>query len=170
MRFLSCIPRRSDGEPLLDAGGAVPGCVFCGVSKEAGFDVVFEDDELVAFRDRWPRAKEHVLIIPRAHISTVRDLELSHIPLLASMAQLGSSLAPGAKQGFHIPPFSSVHHLHLHVLVPPYTLLGAVQYPVAWRHGRGGGVGKGWSWFITPEQAVGMLERGQRIGVGPSRA
>lgn len=67
-----------------------------------------------------------------------------------------------AKLGFHIPPFSSVHHLHLHVLVPPFTRMGKLQYPV--RTGRDGG--KTWSWFVTPEQAISILESGGTIGLG----
>lgn len=73
------------------------------------------------------------------------------------------ALRPQAtKLGFHIPPFSSVHHLHLHVFTPPFTWLGRLMYPV--RHGKDGG--KRWSWFVTPDQAMSILEAGRRIGLG----
>lgn len=79
------------------------------------------------------------------------------------MKTRASQLAPAAtKMGFHIPPFSSVHHLHLHVFTPPFTTLGKLQYPV--RPGMEGG--KKWSWFVTPEQAIAILEAGGRIGLG----
>jgi len=80
------------------------------------------------------------------------------------MAATARALRPDAnvKIGFHIPPFSSVHHLHLHVLVPPFTALGKVMYPVR------GGVegGKKWSWFVTPSQIISILEAGGRVGLG----
>jgi hypothetical protein len=66
--------------------------------------------------------------------------------------------------GFHIPPFSSVHHLHLHVLVPPYNFRGKFKYPA--RYKKGGE--KGWSWFVAVDQVERILGRGQRIGLGSS--
>lgn len=41
-----------------------------------------QDDELIVFRDRWPRAAEHLLIIPRKHvISVVPELTARDIPM-----------------------------------------------------------------------------------------
>lgn len=101
MKFLSCFGEKQkaalDGEEgLLE--GQKPGCVFCGVTREKGFDIVEEvrcstgehgrgltetqDDELIVFRDRWPRAAEHLLIIPRRHvISVVPELTARDIPM-----------------------------------------------------------------------------------------
>lgn len=69
--------------------------------------------------------------------------------------------AEDVKLGYHIPPFSSVHHLHLHVLVPPFTTMGKIQYPV--RMGLDGG--KKWTWFVTPSQVISILEGGGSISV-----
>ncbi|KLT45610.1 HIT-like protein [Cutaneotrichosporon oleaginosum] len=127
------------------------------------------DAELIAFRDRWPRAAGHLLVIPRQHIGPVLDLTREHVGLklleslaaldLTRMKERGLALAPGAtKLGFHIPPFSSVHHIHLHVFTPPFTTLGKLMYPVR-QHAHG----KGWSWFVSVDQAITVLERGDRI-------
>lgn len=80
------------------------------------------------------------------------------------MEAKGRALCPGAdvKTGFHIPPFSSIHHLHMHVLVPPWKPLGKIQYPV--RHGVDGG--KKWGWFVTPSQVLSILRTGGTVGLG----
>jgi hypothetical protein len=69
------------------------------------------------------------------------------------------------KLGFHIPPFASVPHLHLHILSGRYTMLGRFKYPIAKRAGK---AGKGWSWFVEVGQVVEILERGGKVGVGRS--
>jgi histidine triad (HIT) family protein len=51
-------------------------CLFCKIrDREIPADIVYEDGEVLAFRDVNPHAPVHILIIPRKHISTVNDLE-----------------------------------------------------------------------------------------------
>jgi len=51
-------------------------CIFCEiVAKRAPASVVYEDDETMAFKDIYPQAPIHVLVIPKLHIATVNDLE-----------------------------------------------------------------------------------------------
>ncbi|KAI9493566.1 HIT-like domain-containing protein [Zychaea mexicana] len=105
-------------------------CPFCQVSVDNGFRIVHEDDHLIAFHDRSPGAKVHLLIIPRAHITTVKALDNSHVPLLEKMMDLGRKLLSDqgfkpdddtqARFGFHVPPFNSINHLHMHVQGLPY--------------------------------------------------
>jgi len=84
------------------------------------------------------------------------------------MIALGTELAPKSfKMGFHISPFTTIDHIHLHVLAAalrpnPKTWIG---YPV-WekRHG-----GKGWSIFVSAEQVESILGRRGRVRVWPSR-
>ncbi|MHB1241126.1 MAG: HIT domain-containing protein, partial [Gammaproteobacteria bacterium] len=50
-------------------------CLFCKmVRREIEPDVVYEDDEILAFRDIHPQAPTHVLVIPKRHITTLNDL------------------------------------------------------------------------------------------------
>jgi len=68
--------------------------------------------------------------------------------------------------GFHIPPFNSVDHLHLHVQGLPYTSYRkAAKYPIAKP------VlplfNKGFSWFVDIEQTIRILEKGGQVEVFP---
>ncbi|WVR05621.1 hypothetical protein IAU60_002643 [Kwoniella sp. DSM 27419] len=172
-RFLSCFPSRS-ASGSLESGllddttndrRVKQDCIFCNVSPARGFNVVYEDDTLIAFHDRTPRAKVHLLIIPRYHVvSSVRELTRRQAPILQQMSDLASTLIPGdphPKMGFHIPPFSSVPHLHLHVFSGPHTLMGKVKYPITNHRGR-----KGLGWFVTLEQVRATVEDDRAVGVG----
>lgn len=65
--------------------------------------------------------------------------------------------------GFHIPPFNSVDHLHLHCLEYPLTVTGRIKYCATQSKGR---KLKGWTWFVEAEQARGILARGRGVKVG----
>lgn len=67
--------------------------------------------------------------------------------------------------GFHIPPFYSVLHLHLHVQVLPYkSLVRRFKYPYI----RGfGGYEKGFSWFAEIGQVIRILDKGRPVTIAP---
>ena len=48
------------------------------IDRQIPADIVYETDELLAFRDIAPKAPTHILIIPKVHIRTVNDLETDH--------------------------------------------------------------------------------------------
>ncbi|KAF7327287.1 hypothetical protein MKEN_00306200 [Mycena kentingensis (nom. inval.)] len=146
-------------------------CSFCAISAENGFKVVWEDAEFVAFRDRSPASEHHIQLIPKAHISSVRALRKVDAALVRTMRQIGERLldeldvSPSMRVfGFHIPPFNSVNHLHLHVQGLPYKPLRGAKYHVTTGFAS---FGKGFGWFITADQAIRTLERGRSIGVLP---
>ncbi|KAI9341023.1 HIT-like domain-containing protein, partial [Zopfochytrium polystomum] len=103
--------------------------------------LVHADDQFVVFHDINPSARVHLLIIPREHIPSVLNLTARHLPLLRSMRALGHQLLselvdqgdtgyPVRLLGFHVPPFTSVQHLHLHVIAPPFkNWIRAAKYP-----------------------------------------
>ncbi|WWC68395.1 uncharacterized protein I206_102321 [Kwoniella pini CBS 10737] len=167
--FLSCFPSKqsqiTEEDALIRSSTKSDECIFCNVSKGVGFNVIYEDEELIAFHDRTPRAKIHLLIIPRHHIaSSVRELRKQHIPLLNSMINLAITLIPNSsipKMGFHIPPFSSVPHLHLHVFSGKHTFIGKFKYPIS-----GSNDHKGYGWFVTPNQVLNTLHQGKTVGTG----
>ena len=101
-------------------------CIFCKIAAgEIPADVVYEDDEVLAFNDVNPKAPTHVVIIPREHIATLNDLEEHHAPLVGKLFLAAQKIA--RLQGFDGPGYrtvlncnrqagQSVFHIHLHVL------------------------------------------------------
>ncbi len=106
-------------------------CVFCEIaSHQPGMTAVLaESASCVAFSPRTPDAKEHVLVVPKTHLTSARSLRPDHVSLLEDMRKLGLEVlhmrAPASeispRMVFHVPPFNSINHLHLHVLSPPFA-------------------------------------------------
>ncbi|MGH2729890.1 MAG: histidine triad nucleotide-binding protein [Actinomycetota bacterium] len=100
-------------------------CLFCKIAnKELDADIVYESDDVVAFRDINPGAPTHILVIPKRHLDSVRDLSSEDGALLAEMFTTMTSLAEkeGLERGYRIvtnvgpDAGQSVHHLHFHLL------------------------------------------------------
>ena len=101
-------------------------CLFCKmVAGEIQPDVVFEDDDVLAFRDVNPQAPLHVLVIPKAHISTTNDLNAENVGLVGKMYLAARQIAmdegvadPGYRMVMNCNSEAgqSVFHIHLHVL------------------------------------------------------
>ena len=96
------------------------------INKEIPADIVFESDNILAFKDINPQAPIHVLIIPKIEISKVTDINGSeHSVLLGEMIDAANKIAKDfgiADDGFRL-VFNcgenggqEVYHLHLHVL------------------------------------------------------
>jgi histidine triad (HIT) family protein len=102
-----------------------PECLFCRiVAGEIPSDRVFEDDEVVAFRDISPRAPTHVLVVPRRHIADAHALTDADSPLVARLFAAtraiadDAGLATGYRVVTNVGPDAgqTVFHLHLHLL------------------------------------------------------
>lgn len=101
-------------------------CLFCRMAKgEIKPDVVFEDDEVLAFRDLNPQAPLHVLVIPKQHIATLNDLDAAHAGLMGKMYLAAKQVAQQeglAERGYrtvincNAEAGQSVYHVHLHLL------------------------------------------------------
>ena len=102
---------------------AVDDCVFCGiVAGRTPADVVVDDDRFLAFLDRSPLQKGHVLLVPKQHVVTLPDLPAElRDGFLAHAQRLASAMVDGlAAQGSFVAQNNvvsqSVPHLHLHVV------------------------------------------------------
>ncbi|MEA3276401.1 MAG: histidine triad nucleotide-binding protein [Pseudomonadota bacterium] len=88
-------------------------------------DIVYQDEDLVAFRDVDPQAPTHVLVIPRKPIPTLNDLEPEDAELVGKMFLAAKKIAAQegiAESGYRMVmncnagAGQTVFHLHLHVL------------------------------------------------------
>ncbi len=101
-------------------------CLFCKmVSGEIAPDKVYEDDDVLAFRDINPQAPLHVLVIPKVHISTLNELDEANASLLGKMYLAVKAIATQegvAEGGFRTvvncnrDGGQTVFHIHLHML------------------------------------------------------
>jgi histidine triad (HIT) family protein len=98
-------------------------CVFCSiVAGELPADVVLDEPDLVAFLDRRPLFKGHVLLVPRRHVDTLLDLPPDlHALLLGAAQRLAAATVEGlGAQGSFVAMNNvvsqSVPHLHVHVV------------------------------------------------------
>ena len=98
-------------------------CIFCKiVKKEIPASIVYEDAELLAFKDINPIDKVHLLIIPKKHIENLFYCNEEHKELLSKMLLLAPKLAKGnGLEGFRTmintgeKGGQEVFHIHFHI-------------------------------------------------------
>ena len=100
-------------------------CIFCKIaSKEILSDYVYEDDSIISFKDAEPQAPEHVLIIPKKHISSLDEAKEEDAELLAHILLKVKDIAAGLgmEDGYRLvnncgeDGGQTVKHLHFHLL------------------------------------------------------
>ncbi len=101
-------------------------CIFCQiVAGNIPSGILYQDKNVIAFRDINPQAPIHLLIIPRKHITSLVHLSDAETPLIGHMAKVANQLAGEqgiAKSGYRIVINSGkeggqlVPHLHMHLL------------------------------------------------------
>ncbi len=101
-------------------------CIFCRIARgEIESQIVYRDDEIVAFRDINPQGPVHILIVPVQHIPEVNALQDEHAALVGRMILVAKKLAEQegiAESGYRLVlnqgPHAgqSVDHLHLHLI------------------------------------------------------
>uniref|UniRef100_A0A3Q1GH57 Histidine triad nucleotide-binding protein 3-like n=1 Tax=Acanthochromis polyacanthus TaxID=80966 RepID=A0A3Q1GH57_9TELE len=113
-------------------------CIFCLIANDQDeeAEIMKESDELVCFKDINPAAPHHYLVVPKRHIHCCFSLHRGHISLVKRMAEMGEAVLREqgitdmkvARLGFHMPPYISVGHLHLHVIAPTCQISPYMKY------------------------------------------
>lgn len=95
------------------------------VAGEIPCNKVYEDDQVLAFRDIKPQAPVHILVIPKIEIPTVDDLQEHHEALAGHMVLVATRIARQeglAENGYRLvfncrgDGGQEVYHIHLHLL------------------------------------------------------
>ena len=99
-------------------------CLFCKIiAGEIPSTKVYEDDTVYAFKDIAPKAKVHVLIVPRKHYANAAELAKADPKTLAHIVEVAQHIADDAFHGAYRLVFNTgedagqtVFHVHAHVL------------------------------------------------------
>lgn len=136
----------------------IESCIFCKIvaGKDPKTTLLYQDEDYVVFQDIHPASTHHYLIVPRKHLKDVKSLTYNDIPIVNRLVEIGKQVleqrggsVDASRFGFHWPPFTSISHLHLHVIAPSadMSMLGRFIFM------------PGSPWFSLVEDAVAYLER-----------
>jgi histidine triad (HIT) family protein len=102
----------------------VSDCAFCRiVARQSPADVVYEDDAVLAFKDIYPKAPVHLLIVPKRHIASLADTNDGDADVLGRCVLAARRLAETtgyAEKGFRLSVNTGpeggqvVYHVHFH--------------------------------------------------------
>lgn len=111
---------------VLEGENVMEDCIFCKIiNKEIPSNIVYEDDEILAFRDIHPVAPVHVLVIPKKHITSLVELEKEDEAIIGKIYGAINKIAIQEgilEKGFRVivncgeDGGQEVKHLHFHLL------------------------------------------------------
>ena len=100
-------------------------CLFCKIAAgQIPSTKVYEDEQILAFRDIAPQAPTHILVIPKAHIGSVAEITPANSAVVAHIFEVIPMIAQteGLVDGYRVVSNcgehagQTVHHLHFHIL------------------------------------------------------
>ncbi len=101
-------------------------CLFCKIiNKEVSCDLIYEDNDVIAFRDINPQAPVHILVIPKRHISTLLEIKDEDKELIGKIFLVINEIAYKegiAQDGFRVIANcnrlsgQAIFHMHFHIL------------------------------------------------------
>lgn len=100
-------------------------CIFCKIaSGEIPIEPVYQDEQIIAFRDIRPQAPVHLQVIPKKHIPTLLDIKMEDAELFGHLMTKIPKIAEiaGLQEGFRLvgncksPAGQEVYHIHFHLL------------------------------------------------------
>ena len=121
-----------------DNNGKIIDCLFCNITcRKEPANIVYENDEFTVFKTIAPASiYGHLLVTPKSHIKNVESLvSIEDANLIERMVAIGKSTYQNLgiddiQYSFHIPPYNSIDHLHLHCIAKPkeMTFFSMMKY------------------------------------------
>lgn len=97
------------------------------INREIPADIVFETETVIAFRDINPKAKTHILIVPKANLVTAKEVRRDNIDQFGKLFLVAKQVAEmenleGYKLHMNVDEEGGqvVPHVHLHLLSPDF--------------------------------------------------
>lgn len=100
-------------------------CLFCKIEQgKISAEIVYQDDVCIAFKDIYPKADVHILVIPRKHVESLAVLEtedqlmVGHMVLKLPQIAKAQGLENGFRTIINTGPGGGqeIYHLHFHIL------------------------------------------------------
>ena len=101
-------------------------CIFCKIiEKKIDSDIIFEDDDLIVIKDIRPKARVHLLVMPKKHIKNYNEVQVEDTELLGKLMFTAKKMAKKMgidESGYKIVINTNkeggqiIYHLHIHVL------------------------------------------------------
>ena len=101
-------------------------CIFCKIiNKEIPATIVYEDDEILAFKDINPQTPVHIVVIPKKHIAKITEIEKQDEAIIGKIYSVINQIAEKqgiAEEGFRViincgeNGGQEVKHIHFHLL------------------------------------------------------
>uniref|UniRef100_A0A023GFA9 Adenosine 5'-monophosphoramidase HINT3 n=1 Tax=Amblyomma triste TaxID=251400 RepID=A0A023GFA9_AMBTT len=137
-------------------------CIFCKIvaGKDPKTTLLYQDEEYVVFQDIHPASTHHYLIVPKKHLKDVKSLTYNDIPIVNRLVEIGKQVLEQrggsldtSRFGFHWPPFTSISHLHLHVIAPAADMSTIGRFIFM----------PGSPWFSLVDDTIAYLERSRPV-------
>ncbi|HEX21690.1 MAG TPA: histidine triad nucleotide-binding protein [Actinobacteria bacterium] len=100
-------------------------CIFCQIAGgDVPSEIIYKDEEMVAFNDINPEAPVHILIVPKKHISSLNEAESNDAQLIGRLFLRAAKIAHDKRvdKGYRLvinvgrEAGQTVDHLHIHLL------------------------------------------------------
>lgn len=93
------------------------------INHESEADIIYEDNTIIAFKDINPKARIHILIVPKENMKTAKEVHLDNLPLFGNLFFIAKQVAEmeglkGYKLHMNVDEAGGqiVPHVHLHLL------------------------------------------------------
>jgi histidine triad (HIT) family protein len=103
----------------------VTDCLFCRiVTRESPADIEYEDDTVLAFKDIYPKAPLHILIIPKRHLASISEMTESDVEAVGRCLLAARKIAEAkgfGERGYRVNVNTGpeggqvVYHVHFHL-------------------------------------------------------